>query len=101
MGSVIFSLPPGPVSQVIYWPLKSDFYSPQANGPVLVLITLPQVANYHTLHNNNNMDLIQGYCARGRAKTKFSTGLEGQLYRKVTGPPLKSLALIFVIKMRI
>ena len=36
---------------------------------------------------------------RGRDKTKIATGLGGQLYIKVAGPPLKSLALIFFIKM--
>ena len=36
---------------------------------------------------------------RGRAKAKISTGLEGRLYLKVTGPPPKSPALIFIIKM--
>ena len=41
------------------------------------------------------------YERRGRAKTKFSTGLEGQLYLEVTGPPPKSLGLIFMIKMQI
>ena len=36
---------------------------------------------------------------RGRADTNIYTGLEGQLYLKVIGPPLNSLALINIIKM--
>ena len=35
---------------------------------------------------------------RGRAKTKNFTG---QMYLNVTGPPLKTLALIFIIKMHV
>ena len=44
------------------------------------------------------MELNKLHANRGRAKTNFSTGLEGQLYLKVTGPPPKLLALIFMIK---